>query len=133
MHNRIKWYHAVLLNGFSLFIYFTEPTIKAQYIPYGTAVNISWDLSDSVYTSRNVMFVVAVSSKAMFTSELINASYRHHCISNLRPSTRYEIKVIAVLGCDNVSSQLDVLTQSTTPVTDFSSQNCIALNLTTAG
>ena len=87
-------------------------------MPYGTVVNISWDLSDvsdSVYSSRSVILVVTEPSKAVFTSELINASYRQQCISNLRPNTRYEIRVIAILACDNVTSELDVLTQSSTP------------------
>ena len=116
-----------------LFIYFTVPTITAQYIPHGTTVNISWDLSDSVYSSRNVRLVIAEQSKASFTSELIDASYRQHCVTNLRLNTRYEIRVIAILGCDNVSSQLDVLTQSITPVTRFPSQNCIVFNTTAVG
>ena len=79
------------------------------------------------------MLVVAEQSRATFTSELINASYRQHCVTNLRPNTRYEIRVIAILGCDNVSSQLDVLTQSPTPVTIFPSQNCIIFNGSTVG
>ena len=107
--------------------------IKAQYISHGTTVNISWDLSDLVYSSRNVMLVVAEPSKVVFISELINASYRHHCISNLRPNTRYEIKVNAILGCDNVSNELDILTQPPKPDTSFYSQHCIVLNLTNAG
>ena len=77
------------------------------------------------------MLVVAEPSQVVFTSELINASYRHHCISNLRPNTRYEIKVNAILGCDNVSNELDILT--TTSDTSFYSQHCSALNLTNAG
>ena len=116
-----------------LLFFLLEPTIKAQYISHGTTVNISWDLSDSVYSSRNVMLVVAEPSKVIFTSELINASYRHHCISNLRPNTRYEIKVKAILGCDNISNELDILTQP--PISDnrFYSQHCVVLNLTNAG
>ena len=80
-----------------------------------------------------MIIVVAESSRALFTSEPFNASYRHYCITNLGPNTRYEIKVIAVLGCDNVSSELDVLTQSFAPVTSPSLQNCIVLNLNTTG
>ena len=100
---------------------------------YGTVVNISWDLSDTVYSSRNVVLVVTEPSKAIFTSEHINASYRHHCISNLRSNTRYEIRVIAILGCDNVSSELDVLTQSSTSDTNYPSQHCIPISLSNAG
>lgn len=77
------------------------------------------------------MAVVAEPSKVIFTSELINASYRDYCISNLRPNTRYEIKVKAILGCDNVSSELDILTQPAISDTNFNSQHCIILNLTT--
>ena len=79
------------------------------------------------------MLVVAEESRATFTSELIDASYRQHCVANLRPNTRYEIRVIAILGCDNISSQLDVLTQSPTPVARPPSQNCIIFNVTTVG
>ena len=102
-------------------------------MPYGTVVNISWDLSDSVYSSRNVILVIAEPSKAIFTSELINASYRHHCISNLRPNTRYEIKVVAILGCDNATSELDVLTRSSTLDANLPPLHCITLNLSSAG
>lgn len=98
----------------------------------GTAVNVSWELSDSVYSNRNVLLVVA-ESKVTFTSELINAGYRHRCVTNLRPNTRYEIKVIAFLGCYNTSKELDILTQSPTSAIDYSSQNCIVFNLTTEG
>ena len=76
------------------------------------------------------MLVVAEPSKVIFTTELISASYRHYCISNLRPNTRYEIKVNAILGCDNVSNELDILTQFAMSDTNF---NCIILNLTNAG
>lgn len=80
------------------------------------------------------MFVVAEPSREVFSSEPINASFRHHCVSNLRPETRYEIKVIAILGCQNISSEVDVLTQSPTTDTNlFPSQNCIVVNSTTAG
>ena len=116
-----------------MLLYLSEPTIKVEYIPYGSTINISWDLSDSVYSSRNVMFIVAEPSREIFSSELINASYRHHCISNLRSNTRYEIKVNAILGCDNVSSELDILTKPPTTDTNFYPQNCIKLNLTTSG
>lgn len=112
---------------------FLEPTITAQYIPHGTAVNISWELSDSIYSNRNVMVVVAELSSVIFTSQLIDAGYRHRCITDLRPNTRYEIKVIVSLGCDNVSNELDVLTQSPISLSSFSTQNCIVLNLTSAG
>ena len=80
------------------------------------------------------MLVIAEQSRTTFTSELIDASNRQHCVSNLRPNTRYEIRVIAILGCDNVSSELDVLTQSSdTPATRFPPQNCIVFNATTSG
>ena len=79
------------------------------------------------------MLIVAEQSKAAFTSELINASYRQHCVTNLKPSTRYEIMVIAILNCDNVSSELDVLTQAPMPVTTFPSQNCLVYNVTNVG
>ena len=106
-------------------IYFVVPSIMAQYTPHGTIVNISWDISDSNYSSRSVMFAVAEPSREAFTSELINASNRHICITNLRPSTRYEIEVIAILRCTNISSQLDVITQSTTDAGSFPSQDCL--------
>lgn len=118
---------------FIFIIFFTEPTMSAQYAPHGTTVNVSWELSDSVYDSRNIMLKVSEPSKEIFTSGLIDASYRHHCISNLQPKTRYEIKVVAIFGCGNVSSELDILTQSRNPVETFPSQNCIVFNLTTAG
>ena len=105
-------------------IYFVVPTIMAQYTSHGTTVNISWNISDSNYTSRNVMFAVAEPSREAFISGLIDASNRHHCITDLRPSTRYEIKVIAILRCANISSQLDVLTQQPTDAASFPSQGC---------
>ena len=80
------------------------------------------------------MLVIAEQSGTTFTSELIDATNRQRCISNLRLNTRYEITVIAILGCDNVSSELDVLTQSTDkPATRLPSQNCIVFNATTSG
>ena len=118
---------------YKLLLYLSEPTFKVKYIPYGTTINISWELSDSVYSSRNVMLIVAEPSEEIFTSELINASYRHHCISNLRSNTRYEIQVNAILGCENVSSELDILTKPPETANNFYSQNCIDLNLTTSG
>ena len=80
------------------------------------------------------MLVIVEQSRTTFVSEPIDAGNRQHCVSNLRPNTRYEIRVIAILGCDNISSELDVLTQSPdTPATIFPSQNCIVFNSTTLG
>lgn len=124
-------FNKTIFADFLYTIYFSVPQITADYTPHGTTVSISWDLSDSVYFNRNIKLVVAEPSREKFTSELINASYRHHCIRNLMPDTRYEIKVIAILGCDNISYALDVLTQST--ATTFPSQNCIVFNLTSSG
>ena len=113
-------------------MYSVGPVITAQYTSHGTTVDVSWDLSgsvsDSVYSSSNVILVVAELSREAFTSELIDTSDRHRCITNLSPSTRYEITVFVILNCTNVSSKLDVLTQSPTTADSFPSQNCIVFD-----
>ena len=112
-------------------MYSVGPVITAQYTSHGTTINVSWDLSgsvsNSVYSSSNIVFVVAdlELSREAFTSEPIDTSDRHRCITNLSPSTRYEITVFVILNCTNVSSKLDVLTQSPTTADTFPSQNCI--------
>ena len=115
-------------------MYSVGPVITAQYTSHGATINVSWDLSgsvsDSVYSSSNIVFVVVdLELSRAFTSELIDTSDRHRCITNLSPSTRYEITVFVILNCTNVSSKLDVLTQSPTTADSFPSQNCILFDL----